>query len=213
MKALTFLSRITLSFSFTMAVALVGFPQLLVAQTMYSTKSENAGTVKVKGTSDLQNWTMTSKEIESQGLFFLDNKNQLKSITQLSFSLKAKSLKGGLRPMDHKAHKALKASKHPDIFFQLDSAVVSLNQLNQQLIKATGSLTLKGIAHTVSLNLLAVTNPDQSLTITGSKALKLSDYLIKAPSFMGGAMQAGNDITIDFLLIYSPQTQILAEVK
>ncbi|AMM51584.1 hypothetical protein TH61_10925 [Rufibacter sp. DG15C] len=214
MKAAKFSSRNIFTFFFCMILLEVAFPKSLSAQTVYSTHAGKAGTVKVSGTSDLQTWTVTSTEAESQGVFTLDEKNQMKAISQLQFTLKANSLQGGLKIMDHKAHKALKASKYPVISFQLESAVVLPIQANQQVIHATGSLTLKGVTHTITLPMLAVLNSDRSFTITGTKALRFSDYLIKAPSFMGGAMQAGNDITVDILLTYlPPQTQVLAENK
>ncbi|WP_181308753.1 YceI family protein [Rufibacter sp. XAAS-G3-1] len=212
MEANRLFSRSTALFLCSL-LAVLALPQGLVAQSLYSTSPTDAGTVKVTGTSDLQEWSMTSTAAESQGLFAFDDMNQLRSVSSLKFTLGAETLKSGLRAMDRKAYKALKSGKFPDIRFTLDSAVVKPGQTNPYLVRATGGLTIKGVTQPVSLDLAARVNADGSITLKGTKALSFSDFYIKKPSFMGGVMQAGNDIEVAIALTYSPKAQITLEAR
>ncbi|WP_192823455.1 YceI family protein [Rufibacter sp. LB8] len=176
----------------------------LAAQTTYRLSPGNPGTLKVVGTSDLQDWSMTSGEAVSQGEFLFTPNHQLSGVAGFSFSLKAASLKGPVKAMNRKAHKALNAKKHPYILFTLHKAEVREGKNNKHQIKGTGSLSINGITQTVSLELLAEVHPDRSLTLTGTKNLTFTHFLMQPPSFMGGVMQAGNDITVEIALTFSP---------
>jgi hypothetical protein len=46
-------------------------------------------------------------------------------------------------------------------------------------------------------------NADKSITVTGKEKIKLSDWQIKAPSFMFGAMKVGNEVTVNFNLRFN----------
>jgi polyisoprenoid-binding protein YceI len=209
MKANRLFARSATAFLLCSFLAVLAFPQSLSAQSLYRTNAKDAGTVKVTGTSDLQDWSLSSTATHSQGLFVFDGQNQLVSVSSLKFSLEAETLKSGLKAMDKKAYKALKTGKFPTILFALDSAVVKANQTDQYRIKATGGLSIKGVTQPISLDLVAKANPDGSITLKGAQELRFSDFYIKVPSFMGGVMQAGNDLVVSVALTYSPQAQIL----
>ena len=51
-------------------------------------------------------------------------------------------------------------------------------------------------------------NKDSTISCSCSKKLRMSDYEVEPPSFMLGAMKTGDDITLDFLLIYTNETSI-----
>lgn len=98
--------------------------------------------------------------------------------------------------MDTRAYKALKAAEFSKITFKLKDASV----LPQQKISATGSLTIGGVTNEVVIVTSYIINSDQSITCKGSKAIKMSDHKIKAPSIMMGALKTGNDVTIELVL-------------
>jgi hypothetical protein len=52
------------------------------------------------------------------------------------------------------------------------------------------------------MDVTAVVNADNTITCSGSKKIQLTDYGIKPPTFMLGAMKVYNDLTIQFNLIY-----------
>jgi polyisoprenoid-binding protein YceI len=70
----------------------------------------------------------------------------------------------------------------------------------EKIINAVGDLTIGGVTNQVSLQAAYVLNADESITCTGTKSIKMSDYEIKAPSFMLGSLKTGNEVIIDILL-------------
>ena len=185
-------------------------PQSLKAQ-VYKLASSADVTIKVLGSSNVHDWTMTSPTMESQGNFKFDN-GQLRDLTAFSFSLNAKSLKSEHESMDNRTYKTIKADQFPKITYKLNSAAVTLVQKNKYQVKTTGDLTIAGTTQTITMNVTAVVNADNTLTCTGSQKIKLTDYKIDPPSFILGAMKVKDDLTIQFNLIYK-STQFITKTN
>jgi polyisoprenoid-binding protein YceI len=191
-------------------VAIVVFgaiPQSLKAQ-VYKLSPSTDANIKVLGSSNVHDWTMISSAMESRGSFKFDD-GQLRDLTAFSFSLNAKSLKSDHESMDNRTYKTIKADQFPKILYKLNSAVVTPVQKNKYLIKTTGDLTIAGTTQTITMNVTAIVNADNTLTCTGTEKLKLTDYKINPPSFMLGAMKVTNDLTIQFNLIYKSSLLIV----
>lgn len=189
---------------FSVLLAFLVVPQSASAQTEYSIKSAKAGNISISGTSDLQDWTITSRQMQGLGTFTVNEQNQLTAITAFRFSVPVYCLKSGIIPMDRKAYKALKAKKHPTISFLMQTAQLVEVRPNQYDVTGTGGLTINGVTRTVTIKLVAEVGADQSIALRGTHALKFSDFIMKVPSFMGGAMQAGNEVVVKFTLPLSP---------
>lgn len=183
------------------AILCVTAPQLLKAQSLYKVVGGKENSIKVLGSSNVHDWTMSSTSIESQGDFKAEG-DQLKSLTNLSFSIDSKSLKSEHESMDSRTYKTIKADQFPKISFKLNSATISTIQKNKFLIKAKGDLTIAGASQNIVIDVTATINPDNTITCTGSQKLQLKDYKIDPPSFMLGAMKVANDLTIQFNIIY-----------
>ncbi|MEO3402924.1 YceI family protein [Mucilaginibacter sp. CAU 1740] len=171
-------------------------PQLVKAQATY--KLAAGSTIKVLGTSNVHDWTMISNAVESQGQFDLPGH----SLPALSLRLSVTSLKSEHTSMDDRTYTAVNAKKYPDISFKLTSAEVVPGENNTYQIKAKGELTIAGATKPVSVDVTAVSSADNAITCSGSKNIQLTDYGIKPPTFMLGAMKVHNDLTIQFNLIY-----------
>ncbi|MDB5121582.1 MAG: YceI family protein [Sphingobacteriales bacterium] len=61
-------------------------------------------------------------------------------------------------------------------------------------------IIISGVTKKVEINSSYVLNADESVTMKATKAIKMSDYNIKAPSFMLGALKTGDDLSISILL-------------
>ena len=184
------------------AITFLSIPQILKAQATYKLAPGNDVNIKVLGSSNIHDWTEISTVMESQGEFKFNGDGQLISLSSFNFSLSAKSLKSEHESMDSRTYKAMKADQYPKITFKLGSSVITPEQKNKYLIKATGDLTIAGSVQTVTLDVTAIVNPDNSVTCTGSKKIKLTDFKIDPPSFMLGAMKVTNDLTIQYTLTY-----------
>ncbi|HSF90486.1 MAG TPA: YceI family protein [Saprospiraceae bacterium] len=179
---------------------------LLVATGLYATSlsAQNiksitacAGTMKLSGTSTMHDWDMN-------GTFHIDAKfkmaegtNKLQSLTGLSFTLPVENLKSEKKKLNETAYKALKTDQHKEIHFKMNSATVSEVQPNRYKVVAQGNLTIAGVTKPITLEVLWVMNSDETITCVGVKKLKMTDFNVEPPSFLG-FMKTGDDISLDF---------------
>lgn len=128
--------------------------------------------IAVDGTSPMHDWTMTSSSANFSGTI---NGN---AITNVKFNMPVKNLKSTKgKMMDNKAYDALKADKAPNISFTATSLSVGKGNL-------AGKLTIAGVTKDVSFPVNVVKN-GASYNITGTENLKLSDFGMERPGFMG----------------------------
>jgi polyisoprenoid-binding protein YceI len=185
---------------FLIAICVIGFTTVLCAQTIYKIADSKNNNMKLSGTSTLHDWTMNAPVFSSEAQFVLTGR-QISLLKALTFSLAVADLKSGESGLDKNAYKALKSGDHQNITYKLSSATVSADG-NKFLIKTHGSLTIAGVTKEVSIDVSAVVNADETITCTGSEKLNMTDYQVKPPKFMLGAMKTGNAITLDFTLVY-----------
>ena len=182
------------------AFGIISFSSALYAQTAYKIADSKNNNMKLSGTSTLHDWTMNAQVFSSDAQFVLAA-HQLRSVKALTFSLAVADLKSGESGLDKNAYKALKASDNKNITYKLSSATVSAEG-NKFLIKTRGNLTIAGVTKEVMIDVHAVVNADETITCTGSEKLNMTDYQVKPPKFMLGAMKTGDAITLDFTLVY-----------
>lgn len=165
--------------NFKILVLAFGLFSGLVAAQKISSK-----TVKttVSGTSTMHDWTMTS----NNGTFSANVSGN--TLTDVTYTLGAKTLKSGKGPMDTNAYKAMKADKFPNITFTATSVNIGKGTI-------TGKLKVTDVTKTVSFPVTVVKN-GAAYTISGTEAIKLTDYGVTPPSFMMNTVKTGNDIKI-----------------
>jgi len=178
---------------FIVAIALTASAFTLGDQTAF--KSVAGSHIVVKGTSNLHDWSMTATNLTCEGTFTLKD-DQLQDITALTFTLPVQSLKSKEDLMNTRAYKALKAEQFNKVTFKLSDATV-LPQ--QKVIKANGNLSIAGVTKQVSLQTNYTVNGNE-LNCKGTKVIKMSDFNIKAPSFMMGALKTGDEVSIEIAL-------------
>lgn len=137
--------------------------------------------VNVDGTSSLHNWTMSSSAATFTGTVSGN------AINNVKFVMPAKNLKSTKgKMMDNKAYNALKADKAPNITFTAASLPVGKSNL-------TGKLSVAGVTKTITLPVNVAKN-GASYTITGTESLKMSDFGMETPGFMG--IHTGDAVTV-----------------
>jgi polyisoprenoid-binding protein YceI len=182
-------------------ICLSAFPRRLRAQDTYTIASSGPTDIKVLGTSNLHNWTMDAKEISCSATFiFTGNDFQPQSLAALNLSIPVHNLKSRESMMDSRAYTALKADKFSTMALVLTSATIVPGQNNHFQVKGIGNLSIAGATKPVSIDAACVVNADGTIACSGSEQLKMSDYQIKPPSFMLGALRTGDDLTINFSL-------------
>ncbi len=188
------------------AVSLLVCSQLY-SQSVYKITDSKDIDMKLSGTSTLHNWAMNAQTFtgEAQFGFKSGSGDELTSLKSLSFNLNVTDLKSGEKGLDKNAYKALKTDQYKDILYKLGSATVMPVKDGKYLIKTKGKLSIAGVTKDVAMDVYAVINKDGSITCKGSDKLLMTDYQVKPPKFMLGAMKTGDAITLDYTLIYKKE--------
>jgi polyisoprenoid-binding protein YceI len=190
-----------------MTFLLTGAIQILSAQSVYKIQETKDINMKLSGTSTLHNWEMNTQTFtgEAQFGFKTGDVGQLSTLKSLSFNLNVTDLKSGEKGLDKNAYKALKTDQYKDILYKLTSATVMPVKNGKYLIKTQGKLSIAGVTKDVAMDVYAIINKDGSITCTGSDKLAMTDYQVKPPKFMLGAMKTGDAITLDYTLVYKKE--------
>jgi polyisoprenoid-binding protein YceI len=189
------------------AVFIIALTNTSQAQAVYRLSDAKDINMKLSGTSTLHNWTMTAQNFKSEAQFVV-KAGQLNSLKSLTFLMAVADLKSGESGLDKNAYKALKADNFKSISYKLTSATVLPGKGNKFEIKTEGSLTIAGVTKEVIVYVYAIVNANETITCTGSEKLNMTDFGIKPPKFMFGAMKTGDAITLDFTFIYKKQTGV-----
>jgi polyisoprenoid-binding protein YceI len=171
-----------------------------IAANAQTARKASSFQIKLNGTSNLHDWTMNaSSGTIDANLNLASNVNYLAGIQSLTFTMPVKNLKsteGSL--MDSRAYDALKADKYTTMTFKLLTATPASTQGNKTQFNVTGLLTIAGVTKQVNMSATAVKNADGSIVISGNQKLKMTDFGIKPPSFMFGALRTGDNLSIDY---------------
>jgi len=158
--------------------------------------------VKVLGTSNLHDWSMEDKDVACSVQFtYAAGKAIPVSLTTFTFTLPVHSLKSGKSGMDSKAYDAMKAKDQGNIGFTASSSTIVPGADNQFVVKSKGNLTIAGVSKAVFLTAACSVKDYGTITCAGKDTLLMSDYQIKPPTYMLGALKTGNKLTIDYTMI------------
>lgn len=188
-----------------LTICLFGFSPTIRAQSTYTINTSKSNNIKLSGTSSLHDWDMTAHVFSGKANFdFKKGDNQtLIGLNSLTLSLPVTNLKSSKKALDKNAYKALQSDTHKNIVYKLLTAKVSHVKDQNFLIKTTGHLTIAGITCEEAMDVYCLVNKDASISCSGTKTLKMSDYKVKPPSFMLGAMKTGNALKVDFNVVFT----------
>lgn len=198
MKNIRKFRKIAIAFCFIL------FSNMIQSQNSYKISSSKNSEIKVSGTSTLHEWVMNTKTFSCEAQFEIIPGiiNQLQSILSLSFSLPIQNLKSGKKKMDKNAYKALNEDQYSAIVFKLVSANVFPQKDDKYKMDIHGNLSIAGITKSIDMEVYCKINSDRSITCSGSKKLRMTEYKVQPPVFMSGAMKTGDEITVDFVLFF-----------
>ena len=152
----------------------------------------------VKGSSNLHDWESNAKEVRANASFTFAA-GVLKSIDALYVEIPVKSIKSAKGSiMDNKTYDALKADRFANITYKLGKITSLTKKGDGYDINATGSLNIAGVAQNIDMYVKAKVGADGSITFSGSKKLKMTEYQIKPPTALLGTLTTGDDVEIVF---------------
>jgi polyisoprenoid-binding protein YceI len=164
------------------------------AQQEFVLDSDNSK-LKITGTSSVHDWEMSAEMFSCETTVELDSQ-RITSINAIDFSVKVEDLESGKRIMNNKAHDALKEKRHPEIRFRFDSG--DPVTITEGEAKLAGTLNIAGKSRKVELaaNFNQVRN--NRFSVNGMVPLKMTDFDIEPPTAMLGAIETGDEITVNF---------------
>jgi hypothetical protein len=158
--------------------------------------------VRVLGTSNLHDWSMEDKDVTCSARFaYAAGKTVPTSLAAFTFSFPVHSLTSGKSGMDSKAYDALKAKKGGTIDFTATASTITPGTGAAFQVKSDGNLTIAGVTKDIVITGACAVNADGTVSCKGSNTLLMTDYHIKPPTYMLGALKTGNKLTIDFTMV------------
>ncbi len=159
----------------------------------------------VKGTSNLHDWESPAKEVRVNAAISI-NAGVLQSIQSLNLEIPVKTIKSSKGSiMDNKTYDALLADKYPNINFKLEKVTGMNLRGGSYDINTVGNLTIAGATNRVEMYVQGKIGSDGSITFTGSKKIKMTDYKIKPPTALMGTLTTGDDVEIAFQITLKKQ--------
>ena len=124
----------------------------------------------------------------------------IKEIKSFYLEIPVKSLKNteGSNMMDDKVYSALKSTSNQNIIFRLEKINSMSPNGTGWDVNVDGTFAIAGVNKRDNMNVHATIAPDGTITFTGSKKIKMSDYNIEPPKAFLGALTTGNEVEISF---------------
>lgn len=165
-------------------------------------------TLSIAGSSNVHEWTCASTQYQAEvvvdsTLLTAPLSSVTHPINTVSVTIPVRSLKCGHDKMDDNMYKALNADKYPQITYTLASYEVDHAASTADAFTATttGDITVSGRTVRVQIPITTTRGPQGALTGEGKVALKMTDFGIKPPTAMLGALRTKDDITISFKVL------------
>lgn len=160
----------------------------------------------IDGTSNLHGWSCKAEKldaaIEMDAIAVAELTSAVpKSLKKVDVKVPVKSLKCGHGAMDNNLYKALDADKTPDVSYIMASFESVAGETKDSFtLKTVGTLTINGKENKITMDVVATRLPDGSIKAVGVVPIKMTDFGIKPPTAMFGALRTGDEVKVNFEL-------------
>ncbi|WP_339609137.1 YceI family protein [uncultured Planktosalinus sp.] len=183
----------------------------IIFLTVFVTQQINAQVAKVNsansimtvfGTSNIHDWDMKAEKMSGDASFKIEN-GKLAAIDKLTYAVEVESLKSGKSGMDKNAYNALDTKKHKTINYNLTKVTkISDTGSNSYSIETIGNLTIAGQTKQVPITFNVQLNGSK-LTFSGKVKINMTHYNVEPPKALMGTVKTGEDLTLDFKVLYN----------
>lgn len=185
-----------------LAAALAALALPLRAQAVF----QPAGSLRVLGDSTLHKWDSTATAV-TMTLTLADGAPasladaiKAAAVKGLEVSIPVAGLKSGESGLDKNLRKTMMDDKYPNVVYKLSKYELGKSEGGVVAAKTTGELTIAGQTKTVPIDVEFRPGAD-GVAVKGEYTLKMSDYGIKPPTLMLGAIKVRDPVTIRFDLL------------
>ena len=159
----------------------------------------------VTGTSTVRDFTCQAKVVDASAETTSpetarDIMAGQKAVLNLDVKVRPENMDCANGTMNEHMRKALKAEANPVIEFKMLSyeTFATGDKVTGRL---TGTLQLGGVEKQITFDAAGNATPDGALHVTGIYPLLMTDYGLKAPSLMMGAMKVNPNVKVNFDLL------------
>jgi len=160
---------------------------------------QESSEVLVHGTSTLHDWTMNCEQFSGSAMITMKDGHPA-AMTDLVLEIVVKGMKSGKSAMDSRTYKAMDESKHPKVVFRSTEVTIRPQGAGVTVI-AEGKLTIAGVTKTVTLQADGYKSGDRWV-FKGKKEIHTPDYDVERVSAMMGTIKTGEDVVIDFDIVF-----------
>jgi polyisoprenoid-binding protein YceI len=167
-----------------------------------------AGSLRIEGDSTLHKWSSTATVVAAAFVLAdgapkdLAEAVKAGQVKTMELKVSVAGLKSGESGLDKNMRAAMSADKFPDVVYKLSSFELK-PQDGAILAKTSGELTISGQTKPITMD-VELRAAAGAVAARGSYTLKMSDYGIKPPSLMLGAIKVRDPVTIRFDLLLKP---------
>ncbi len=154
----------------------------------------SASKVWVDGTSNVKSFSCSAGKLDVDVASDADA-TPAKLVKSASLAISVAQLDCKNSPMNEHMRKALKSDKNPRITWKLSSYTV-----NGNAVVMAGTLTIAGKENPIELRGRGA-YANGTLTLKGSKVLKMTEFGVKPPSLMFGTMKDADPVTVWYELV------------
>lgn len=181
---------------FTLLAVLLIIGYQVNGQTFTKYAVNDSSRVFVSGTSTLHNWKENLKKFTVTVLVEEGNARDI-VFKNIQFSALVGDLKSEAALMDKKTFNALKKDRFPTISFSSEGEVKLSVVKNMFAGKVGGTLIIAGVKRQVFVGIKG-TIEDGKISVSGIYPVSMSEYSVKAPTFLFGSIKTGNDVDVHF---------------
>ncbi len=175
-------------------------PVLLTAQNLYVI-NDSKSSISVSGTSTMHDWTMSLDNFECNVDAVISDDYKL-IIHSISFKGESESLSSDNSLMTSKAHDALKVKRHSSINYRFSSLNEIAIQGGTVEGKVNGNISIAGVEKDMVLPFSGEIDTDYGVSLSGVFNLKMSDFSIKPPTALLGAIRTGDEVKVEYTLYF-----------
>lgn len=153
---------------------------------------QEGSVLEIDGTSNKSDWTVSAAEMS--GTFELVDG----AVSSASFSVVASSIKGSHGVIQNKLiTKALKTGTHDEITYSMTEVTGSEAVDGGTRLSTTGTLSIAGVEQEVEMDVM-VSEVDGGMRFVGEHPVSMTDYRIKPPTAMFGALHVAKEVLVRF---------------
>ena len=161
-------------------------------------------TLTVEGTSNQSDWSVSVDSLSGWMELSFDT-DGVPSVHGAELSVVVKEMSGGRGPiMDRLMLRTLKYSVHKEIVYELlgaEATHVEGVAPDSFSVGTKGNLTIAGETHPIEMIVGVHASGVGTLVFGGSHAMKMSDFGMKPPTALFGALHTKDDIVVHFEMV------------